>query len=346
VLGALVVGVVVGGGIGALVGALAATTSSATALVQVAATPDPGIAALSGGSQSDTALTDFATTEFAWLAGEELPTAVAGRLGVETEDVELTVTRVGQSAVASFSGQGATPAAAEAVVDAAVGVYVDRRKDGYHTDIENQLTSVNRTLDGIARPPGNDSNRNSDPRLERLLSLQSDLQLLANRDDSGVQVLQPVELVKPGSPPWIVDGVLGAALGGLLALGGLSLARAHRRTVSGTSDARAITDDVLHPEVILPRNWATRTLPVLHEHDQAASELLTGQVAGRRAMTGRTIAVAGASYGSASRAVASLLAVGLARRGPTVLVELEPQATPHPLLAHGGDNPGEPGWRS
>jgi hypothetical protein len=339
---ALVAGLAIGGAAGGLAGALGGTTSSATALVQVAATPDPGIAAVSGNAQSDTALADFATTEFAWLAGEELPNAVAGRLGVETEDVELTITRVGQSAVASFSGQATTPAAAEELVKAAVDVYIGRRKDSFHTDIENQLASVGRTIDGIGRPPGTDANRNTDPRLERLLALQSDLQLLANRDDPGVQVLQPAEQSRPGSPPWIIGVVLGAALGGLVALGALAVARAGRRTVAGTDDARAVTDEVLHPEVVLPRAWTSRTLPVLHERDQAVAELLVGQIAGRRAMTGRVIAVAGASNGSASRAVASLLAVALARRGPTVLVELAPPAVPHPLISQGADAPAEP----
>jgi hypothetical protein len=342
-VGALLLGVVLGGGGGGLLGALGGTSVSATALVQIADTPDPGLAALAGAAQSDNALTSFATTEFAWLSGEELPTAVAGRLGMSAdEDVKLSVTQVNQSAVASFTGEGATSAEAVRLVKTAVDIYVDRRQESFRTDIGNSLDSVNRTLEGIERPPAETRNQPVDARLERLLALQADLQLLANRDDSGVHVLQPAEPARAGSPSWTIGAVLGAALGGLLAMGALSLFRSRRTTVAGPADAAAVVDDVLHPQVFLPVDWTTRTLPVLQERDQHASELLVAQIAGRRSMTGQVVAVTGASADSPSRAVAALVAVGLARRGPTVLVELEPPVVPHPLLAQTPDATAEP----
>ncbi|OLT14825.1 hypothetical protein BJF78_17455 [Pseudonocardia sp. CNS-139] len=232
--------------------------------------------------------------------------------------------------MAQVAATGPTDTEALRLARTAVDVYTERRRDAFRASVEGSLASVDRTLRDIAPPPGEDAP--PDARVDRLEALRTDLLLLANRDDSGVQVLEPPVVDRPGLPSWVLGTVLGAALGGLVALGALELHRSRRRTLVGAAQAAAITDRVLHPEVRLPADWRTRTLQVLRANDRETARLLVAQIARRRPMGGHVVAVAGASAGSASRAVATMIAVGLARQTPTVLAEINAAGSPHPLV--------------
>ncbi len=330
---ALMAGVILGGVAGGVVGVLTAGGATASALVEIAAPADPGLVAATGdgGSQSADSLANFAANEFASLSSDAFRDQVSEKAG-EPDGPSITVTRVGQSTVADFSAKGATDEAGLKVVRAGVDLYIARRTDDYRAYVKDSIASIDKTLRDI-QVPG--PSRTPDPslaaRVDRLLSARSDLQLLANRDAAPIRVIDPPATAETGgSSPWLLGAVLGALAGGLLAVGLMMLVRSRSTAVLDAAAAESVVGRVLHPVVALPRDWTTSSLQVLRTRDRYAAKVLAGQVAGPMPLVGRTIGVVAASKESASRAVATFLAVGAADLAPTVLAEFGTDG--HPLV--------------
>jgi predicted lipid-binding transport protein (Tim44 family) len=341
-LAALMAGVLLGGVVGGFAGA-ATGGVTASALVEIAAPDDPGIAVAysSGSAQSSDSLANFAANEFASLSSDAFRDQVAERAGTP-DGPSITVTRVGQSTVADFSATGATDELSLKVVQTGVDLYVERRTNEHWEHIRSSIASIDTTLAEIQAPPA-DPRQSVDPNraalVDRLLSARSDLLLLQNRDTVPIQVVEPPAVAATGGlATWLLGAVLGALVGGLLAIGLMTLVRSRSTIIRDTPAAESVLGQILHPVISLSGDWPATGLQVLRTRDRYAAKVLAGQVSGPTPLTGRTIGVVAASGDSASRAVATLLAVGASDLVPTVLVEFGAEC--HPLVPGDGHQVG------
>lgn len=326
-LAVLATGLALGGLVGGLM-AGPAGGQPASALVELVAMPDPALVGVDSTAPSPETLAAYVAGEFAQLSGEGFRSAVSQQVGsAEAPDApRIEVSRIGTSSVVRFSATGATDQAGLKVVQTAVELYGQRRTDEFRAHIEKSIASIDQTLRDIEAPPA-DRNRidaGRQARIDRLLTLRADLILQSHRGRALARILAP-PAVSPSSPtpPWLLPAVLGALIGGLLALGARALRRSTTTTILTSADAQTVTDCVLYPQVQLSPGWATMGLRLPRPHDRHTSRLLVAQISGPRPLSGRVISVVGASRASASRRVATMIALGAAAQAPTLLVEFK-----------------------
>ncbi len=331
VVAVVLAGMLVGAGAGSLVGAGGAPDVEASALVQLSPDREPGLGAIGAGEETTES---FTTTELAWLTGPGLRAATEERLaGAPVRSVSAL--RVGGSSVVEIAATGASPEEALRVVEAAVATYTERRVEQFRTSMDAAIASTEVALAELGGP---DVVRSDLPtadqfRYDRLVSARSDLLLLRSSDPQPVQVIEEPNVVAQDGPgTGLLAAVLGAVLGGLLALGAHTAWRSRTELVLAPADALSVTGRILHPELRLPADWSTRMLQVLRRDDRQHARLLVGQIAHRGSLAARIIAVVGAGPDSGSRAVATLVAVGAADRASTLLVEVNAEDR-HPLVA-------------
>ena len=334
---AVLAGMVLGGVLGGIYSASTAGGAEASALVEIYATDTATLPSRNTGGSGSAAdeIANFAANEFVALSGEAFKESVATAVG-DPKAPAITVTRVGQSTVASFSAKGDTDEAGLRVVRTAVDLYTQRRARDLEDYARRTVGGIDRTVADLqAATPPRSQGVEVQQRVDRLLAQRADLELLLNSDVSPAKVVGPPSSVAPSGTPWLLGGALGALVGGLAAVGALTFRRSKTSLILDTAAAESVVAPILHPVVALPADWQQRTLSVGSARDRYAARLLAGQVAGSRPLVGRAVGVVGASAQSGARAVATLLAVGAAELTETELVEFT--ALPHPLLPTDAD---------
>lgn len=336
-LSVLATGLVLGGLVGGLM-AGPAGGHPASALVELVAMPDPALVGVDATAPPADSLAAYVAGEFAQLSGEGFRSAVSDRVG-SVDAPRIEVSRIGTSSVVSFSAAGATDEAGLKVVQTAVELYGQRRTDEFRAHIESSIASVDQTLRDLQAPAAADRGRTDLSRqtqIDRLLAQRADLILQSHRVRPLARILAPPAVTRSSpTPPWLLPAVLGALVGGLLALGARTLRRSMTTTILNSADVETVTDRVLHPQVALSSAWAATPLRMLRPYDRQTSRLLVAQISGPRPLNGRVISVVGASPASASRRVAAMIAVGAAAQIPTVLVELGDSIAEHPPVSTG-----------
>ncbi|MFQ1003246.1 hypothetical protein [Modestobacter sp. SSW1-42] len=240
-------GAVIGGLLGLLLGATAAETSSASATVEVV--PDSQVlngplATVTQSFSNDTLVTG------------ELEALDALRLAQEqTADdaVALTVTQVGTSDALRIAATAPTPEVATAQVQSLLDAYVASRRATAEASVNGSLTAVQQRLDALDVLDSSESSPLT-TEAQRLLAQQSDLQAAATRIDAVVPVLRaPTVDQASGASPVVLDTILGAVLGAVLALAAGAIWRA---TSGRLFDARTLV--AAGVPVMLPRLPAGR----------------------------------------------------------------------------------------
>jgi hypothetical protein len=307
-------GAVIGGLLGLALGATAAETASASAAVEVV--PDSQVlnGPLTAPSQSfsnDTLVTG------------ELEALDALRLTQEeaTDDsVALTVTQVGTSDALRIAATAPTADQATTAVQGLLDAYVDSRRASAGASVDASLTAVQQRLDALGVL---DSSENSPltTEVQRLLAQQSDLQAASTRVQDVVPVLrQPTVDQDSGASPVVLNTILGAVLGAVLALAAGAIWRA---TSGRLFDARLLV--AAGVPVMLPRLPAGRVrgrkqqLPARMPTPKAlaASRLLVPQVLDVSSAPA-SLAVLGADERSGAAEVAWELAWAMSSSGAPV----------------------------
>jgi hypothetical protein len=200
--------------------------------------------------------------------------------------------------------------------------------------IADSLNSVNQTISDVQKDPApTRTNADGTDRLSRLYDVRANLLLLQNRQSPPVPVLEQPTVDKTTTSPTVVGAILGAVVGGLFGVACFMFWRSRTSKIVTTADTAGFVDNVLHPRIKLDRDWRRRSLQVLRQRDRYASRLLVAQLAQQRSLAGRVVAVVGASTQSASPAVATMIAVGVAEQTPTVLGIVDGRPEDHPLAS-------------
>ncbi|MEU4371880.1 hypothetical protein [Pseudonocardia alni] len=324
-LGAVALGMVTGALLGLLLGLLRPATVTATAALDVAPASLPTLQSLQGTPPDEQLVTEHVVRQLAVLQGSELRTVVEQRLG--RDDVGLTVSRSGQTAVIELAATAPDPATAVAVARTALTVYGELVADQDSELLARRLATIDGAIADLTRGgPGDPSDQ---ARLDSLRDLRLEAQL---QSDSGpVQVVGALA-VDPtaGGSPLLLAAAGGAVLGGI-ALGGVVMGRQALSSRVGTGlDLRPHVDRVSVTEI--PVGPGARP-------DPERARLLLAEIIPRPS---GTIVVAGlpgtgVAAGDATT-VATELAAAAAERGPTVLVHragttgtMEPAGTAQPV---------------
>lgn len=320
-LAALLVGLLIGGIAGGAMSKLSSGGHTAAALVQTATTSDPGLAAIEPINQTATSLEGFFAGEFAFLSSDGYGLTAAQKAGTGVASASgLQVARVGQSTVVRITATLPSATDALALVKAAVDVYTAQRDAEFTRKINDSQDSLKKLLaDAQSAPAGAKITSDQQARIDRLQSTNDALVLAAASNTATVPVLDPPAILPDGSSTTL-SAVLGAILGGLLAVGAVQLLRRGRaRSISSSADAALLADQVLLPEINLTRGSARASIVTLAGTDFGSAQMLSAQIAARRPMGGRIIAVVGVSAASATTAVARRIAVGSAQQAAVLL---------------------------
>jgi len=327
----LTVGLVLGALLGAVLGAVQGRQPSATALLQLTPPSSPALTALGGGPPSSDTAENYVAGELAYLSSSTVRETLAERLGLGSPP-DFIAAQESTSSVVRLTAEAGSEAAAVRIVQSAVDLYVQHRAE----QAEQRTTAALASVDAALGPLTADPDALDDPRVQglvdRLQNLRLDV-LVQSGQDAAVEVVQPPAAdPESGTPLWVLGIALGACVGGLVAVGAFRLRRTWSRRLMDPADLTGIAAKVLHPQVRLDRDWVQAPAGTDQPRYQHLARLLVAQVIGQEPTAGRTIVVAGASGASGSAAVASLIAVGAAEHGPTVLVRVGGRDSPHPLL--------------
>jgi len=241
------IGAVIGGLLGLLLGATAAERVSASATVEVL--PDSQVlngplTAINQSTISDTLVTgELEVLNSLRLAQEE----------TADDSVALTVTQVGTSDALRLAATAPSADEATAAVQTLLDSYVAGRRTAAGDAVTGSLTALQQRLDALG-VLGGSANSPLTQEVERLLAQQSDLQAAQTRVDSVVPVLRrPTVDEASGASPVVLDTILGAVLGAVLALAAGAIWRA---TSGRLFDARLLV--AAGVPVMLPRLPAGR----------------------------------------------------------------------------------------
>jgi hypothetical protein len=308
------VGAVVGGLLGLLLGLTGGTSVTASATVEVV-----DDAQVLNGPLTTTNQTSVNNT----LVTGELEALDSLRLAQEAatdSPATLTVTQVGTSDALRISATAPEAQAATDAVTALLNSYVTARQTAAGDSVNGSLTAVQQRLDALGVLDSSESSPLTQE-AQRLLAQQSDLQAAATRVQSVVPVLrQPSVDEASGTSPVVLDTILGAVLGAVVALA----AGAIWRAISGRLfDARLLV--AAGVPVMLPRLPAGRVrgrshqLPARMPTPKAlsASRLLLPQVLDASAAPA-SLAVIGADEKAGAAEVAWELAWAMSSSGVPV----------------------------
>ena len=308
------VGALIGGLLGLLLAATRDETVSASATVEVV--PDAQVlnGPLATVNQNSTNTT---------LVTGELEALNSLRLAQEQtadDSVALTVTQVGTSDALRIAATAPTAEVATAAVQSLLDAYVTSRQTSAGDAVTGSLTAVQQRLDALGVLDSSESSPLT-TEAQRLLATQSDLQAAATRVDSVVPVLrQPTVDEASGASPVVLNTILGAVLGAVVALAAGAVWRA---TSGRLFDARLLV--AAGVPVMLPRLPAGRVrgrgqqLPARMPTPKAlaSSRLLVPQVLDVSSAPA-SLAVLGADERSGAAEVAWELAWAMSSSGAPV----------------------------
>lgn len=306
----LVLGLVIGGLLGCLIGAFTGQQPSATALIRLTPLGNPALGVLNGEQQAQTDTEDYVASELVYLSSPTMLRGMQERMGL-SEVPDFTATQNSTSPLVTLSASAGSPEEAAGIVAAAIDVYTGRQREQAEQRTAAALTAIDDTVREL-----NARDDAPETLLTRLQNLRADIQLRSDQG-AGFEVVEPPVAAPPSGAPWALGALLGAAVGGLVAVGGLMLHRQMSRRIHDAQDLHGVVDRVLHPKVDRRISWTT-VLPEADRRRQLARLLLTQLGPAPQDRT-RVIVVVGASAASGSSVVASLLTVATAEREPTEL---------------------------
>jgi hypothetical protein len=307
----LLAGLLVGGLVGAVAGAIVGREPAAAALIRLTPLGNPALAALGGDQQAQPETEDYVASELVYLSSPTMLRAVQEKLGLQAPP-DFTATQNSTSPLITLSATADSDQEAIGVVAAAIDVYTQRQREQAEQRTSAALAAIDDTVREL-----NDRGGAEDALLDRLENLRADIQLRAGQD-AGFEIVEAPVATSDGGSPWALGGMFGAALGGLIAVGGLMLHRQLSRRLHEAHDLTGVADRVLHPRVDRHLAWSA-ALPEDDDRRRLARLLLT-QLGTPPAEGTRVIVVVGASAASGTSVVASLLAVAAAEHDRTLLV--------------------------
>jgi hypothetical protein len=314
----LVLGLLIGGLLGCLIGAFSGQQPSATALIRLTPLGNPALGVLNGDQQAQTDTEDYVASELVYLSSPTMLRGMQERLGL-TEAPDFTASQNSTSPLVTLSASAGSHEEAIGVVAAAIDVYTGRQREQAEQRTAAALTAIDETVREL-------NARDDAPAalLTRLQNLRADIQL-RSAEGTGFEVVEAPVVAPPSGKPWALGALLGAALGGLVAVGGLMLHRQLSRRIHDEQDLAGVVDQVLHPKVDRRITWTT-VLPE-DDHRRQLARLLLTQLGPAPQDNTRVIVVVGASTASGSSVVASLLAIATAEREPTQLARSAEELT-------------------
>jgi hypothetical protein len=321
VLAVLCLGVLVGAVIGALLGrGHVEQTTSASILL----TPFGNNVLASPNADDPTApvVDQAVSAEMVYLSSAALVDEIQARMGLRQRPSYKAIQQ-GRSPMVVLTGGGATAADADRVLRTALDAYADQQRQSEHDRVSYALGVIDERRSEVAARPGDQA-----ALLSRIDLLRLDVQLQAARG-LGYQLVQPpTPNATAGTPVWVLSAALGAAAGGLFAVGLLIVARAITRRVT-EPEVHELVDRVLEPMV----NHSERSTVGRSPGEGACQtgRILLGQLNDRDALGRQVVAVLGVSALSGAPEIAAAIHAAASERGSAVLLhgtrELNPEWT-------------------
>ncbi len=329
VVASALAGLLLGALCGAVLLGLRAPVVSATALV--ALRPDPLVASGGTGQLSDAQANSFLQTEVLFLGGPEFRRLVQERLGTPEEPV-IEATRLQESETVQLRVEAGSEANAVTTADAAAEVYAQRRTDQVTERLDaqietvgTQLAAAQKALDELPAAPEGTVNSVSvqraaaEARYTTLLTVSDELLVARGAAGTVVRTVQS-GYVEPrsGLSPAVAGALGGGALGVLVTVGTVVVARRFSRRIGGPEDLNRYEVPVLSPEVPFRRVGPTE---VAHPAVQSVVATHAPRLAGERDSRPGLVLVGGTS-GVGTSYLALQHALYSARRAPTLLVRV------------------------
>jgi Mrp family chromosome partitioning ATPase len=318
VVSALVLGAIVVGALGALYGSTRAPNHSAQTALSVL--PDSAVSADQNAPAVDA--TSFVQGQLVVLNGAQLASQVQKQLSLASLP-SLSSKQVGQSYVVQVRATAGSSSQAASIATAAASSYAKQRSQQLRTAISSSITSTNQQLKSVSASltaaaklaPTTGATTPAENALQteyqRLLTVNSGLQLSLTQVNKVVTVLSPASVDGSSLSATTKDGLAGALLGAIL---GIAAVIGYRRAVPRL---RSVADvDALGVEVVLP----VLARGVRGRSRVNAGRLLAARVARHEGPSPAPLVVVGATSGVGASFVAASIAAGLAERGRVLLI--------------------------
>lgn len=281
-----VIGVCLGALIGGGAFAVMPTDTTATAFLRLRNPAD--LAALATGAsqvtpdnQSNTG--NFVAGEIAYLSGEGFAQAVGNKLALD-EPPELNIAQANESTVVTISASSSERDDAIREVQTAIDLYREQLAQRVDAQIRTILPTLTQWQQNDITDP---------TRMQELQRIRESVEL-QGAQSSDLLVMQPPTPNHPASQQWLMGALLGALVGGA---GAVAVPLLRRRRSGRAAMLQTLTDDV--DAIAVPAVDLTTS-------DRGVARTLAAQLG--PAAGPRVVVVAGASAGSGTAAVTSLLA--------------------------------------
>jgi hypothetical protein len=252
------------------------------------------------------------SAQMVYLSSSAFVDEIQARMGVPQRP-SFKAIQQGRSPMVVLTGGGATTADADHVLKTALDVYAEKQQRSAEALTDFALRTIDDRRREVADRPGDQA-----ALLSRIDLLRLDLQLQAARGP-GYEVVQPPTPNAPaGTPIWVLSAVLGAASGGLLAVGLLVISRATSRRVS-EADVHETVDRVLEPVVNQSQQIAPGRIP--GDGARETGRVLFGQLNDRDALGRQVVVVLGVSPRSGSAEIAAAVHLAASERSDAVLLQ-------------------------